>query len=507
MSRASRTRDSGPHTVSGQLGEWVTGTTDAVSRTAVWLSRSLPRPSRSGAMALWKNLSTFALNLLWITIVVAIAAVLIDALARRTTEIAPIDVPKALVERGYSPEVAGRRLRDGMNRYIDAALTETDMRNPIISMRGEIPDIVVPTVGISIGTIASSIRSFFGGGRRRVISGEVTVADDVLWLRLRLDGREFHRSPKGIAPADVDALFEAAILSILEVTEPYLAMWAVWEYKKDAEKALEMATRIIARMPESDENVVRAYNLQGIILLNREQYPEAKNALETAIKLDGRWANPHANLGYVLQQQGKRDQAIAAVGKAIELEPKIGHVTRGHFLVMDRKSSDAIDEYRKAAKLDPKSLMALYGLGHALQGAGKPEEAIVEYRNAVALNPRHAYSYSLVARLLGKQDKLELAITEYRRAIELDSMHPEFPYGLSTVLRRAGKLDEAEAECRKAIALSPKYAPARVAFGDILRDQGKRDEAIVEYRRAIELDPRDKSVQNSLDQLLREGSR
>src|SRR3954454_1369997 len=80
---------------------------------------------------------------------------------RHQVEIQPIAMPKPLAEAGYSPEVAARRLRDALDRLADAAATAGG-RALAISMHGEAPEIVVPTVGVSLSTVATYLQRFLG---------------------------------------------------------------------------------------------------------------------------------------------------------------------------------------------------------------------------------------------------------------------------------------------------------------------------------------------------------
>jgi hypothetical protein len=151
------------------------------------------------ARLFWRALTSFTLTLSAVFTVVVIGMLLIQELTRRTIAIEPISVPKELAENGYVPEVAARRLRDAVNAFVVKA--KAFMKGPDIALRGEVPDIVVPTVGISISSIAEAIRGFLHSSLHRRISGEFTIGDRLLWLRLRIDGQEFCCSAISGAPS------------------------------------------------------------------------------------------------------------------------------------------------------------------------------------------------------------------------------------------------------------------------------------------------------------------
>jgi len=110
----------------------------------------------------WKIFSSFVLSLSAVLTVLIIAALLIFEFLRTTVNIEPIAVPKSLSETGYTPEVAAKRLRDAVFQAVTDA--QSFVHGPEIDLRGERPDIVVPSIGISIDAIAASLLSYLSIG-------------------------------------------------------------------------------------------------------------------------------------------------------------------------------------------------------------------------------------------------------------------------------------------------------------------------------------------------------
>jgi hypothetical protein len=92
-------------------------------------------------------------------------AFLIRALTQRQLYIEPVSVPNSLAAIGYTPEVAAGRLRAALTRVIAAA--NSIQQAPDVALRGDQPDIVEPSVGISLDTIAAGIRTFLPVSRRQ----------------------------------------------------------------------------------------------------------------------------------------------------------------------------------------------------------------------------------------------------------------------------------------------------------------------------------------------------
>ena len=248
------------------------------------------------AKFVFANFTHIVVTLPWAVVVVFISAIVIQGLTENVTVIEPLSVPKDLAERGYTPEVAGKRLRDAVIEYAGSA--STAMTGPEIALHGESPNIVVPSVGISLDAVVSSIRTLLRITRSRSITGEFTSVGTQLWLRLRLDGLDIFKSE----PGDVDKLDEllaAAAPAVLTKIKPYIAAVAV--ANADPVAALKLTQSIIDNGSETDENVVWSYNLQGSIYIDGGDYTSAKEAVQKALLIDDSLAVAHANLGTYLR--------------------------------------------------------------------------------------------------------------------------------------------------------------------------------------------------------------
>jgi hypothetical protein len=249
---------------------------------------------RAGQFVL-RNYNDFFTKLPWAVVIVIIVAITIRGLTERVTVIRSLSVPQALADSGYTPEVAGDRLRDALTEFIDAA--NLRMHSPEMALPGELPDVVVPSVGISLDAIMASVRTLLGITRSRTITGEFTVAGGRLWLRLRIDGRELYTSGEGVDPERPDDLLKTAAPAVLSEIKPYIVASSL--ASSDPAQALDRIDAIISQYPESDDNVVWAYNLRGYIYLKQKDYAHAIEALNKAIRLDGHIATFHVKIWVV----------------------------------------------------------------------------------------------------------------------------------------------------------------------------------------------------------------
>lgn len=162
--------------------------------------------------------------------------------------------------------------------------------------------------------------------------------------------------------------------------------------------------------------------------LDRQEFPEH----------DHNWVAIMINLGTVLQQQGKHEEAIQIYHQALE------------------RQSDCAEAYN--------------GLGLCWSAQGKFEAAIQSYQQAIHHNPNLSYTYNNLGNLLKNQGKIAEAIASYQQAIKHQSDFAEAYYNLGNVLKDDGLPDEAIAAYQQAINLNPHYTAAKfgLCMGQLL---------------------------------------
>jgi tetratricopeptide (TPR) repeat protein/serine/threonine protein kinase len=233
-------------------------------------------------------------------------------------------------------------------------------------------------------------------------------------------------------------------------------------------------------------------NNLGNVLIDLGRLEEAKAEYLKAIALDPKFANPHNNLGIVLEEQGRLEEAKAEFLRAITLNPKFGqpHANLGNVLKYQGRLEEAKAECLKAIALAPKSAIPYHGLGNVLAAQGRLENAKAEYLKAIALNSKFAPPHNNLGTVLEEQGRLEEAKAEFLKAIALDPKSAYPLNNLGKVLKVQGRLEEAKAECLKAIALDPKFAIPHNNLGTVLMEQGRLEEAKAEFLKAIALNPK-----------------
>lgn len=446
-----------------------------------------------------RNYNNFFTKIPWAIAIIVILAVLIQGLFEHVIVIQAISVPPALAATGYTPEVAGNRLRDAIADFTKSA--NSHMKAPDVALQGDLPNIVVPAVGISLDAVLAALRTLFRSTRSRTVTGEFTIVGNQLWLHLRLDGQTLFVNAKDGQPDNPDALLKAAAQSVVQEIQPYYVPASM--SNSDPSRALVLIDSIISRYKDTDPrnpNLIWAYNLKGVILTHRKDltdkndYSEAKQALNTALQLDTRLAAAYVNMGNILKKEGDREGALADYHKAIKIDPEyaLAHYVLARYLEELKRFNDAIDEYRKAIKYDFDNATYHFNLAYQLAHAGAVEvvtqESIDEYRQAIRIKPAYSLAHNNLGHELQMKGQFSEAITEYEEAIKDD---PNDSMPQSNLANLIDKFTEI-------VGTDPKNTTAHIILGDAFQFSKKYQQAVAEYRAAIKVDPNNVSAQNGL---------
>ena len=248
---------------------------------------------------------------------------------------------------------------------------------------------------------------------------------------------------------------------------------------------------------------------QGNAAQEAENYSQAEAIYRRIIQLEPNNAEAYYKLCYVLDDQNKLDDAVAACRKSIALNSNNAetYYLLGYVLHRQGKLEEAIAAYRQAIQLDPKSAAAYNGLGIALSDQGKLEEAIAAYRQAIQLDPKYAPAYNNLGNALSYQGKLEEAIAAYGQAIQLDPKYATAYYNLGIALSDQGKQEEAIVAYRQALKLPDNIDPpasthalSHNGIGRVLQQQGNLEQAIEEYKKSLQIDPNYPNASNNLQE-------
>ena len=234
-----------------------------------------------------------------------------------------------------------------------------------------------------------------------------------------------------------------------------------------------------------------AHSNLGLLLGNEGRMEEAMEHYHKAIQINPNFSEALDNLGNALAAQGRFDEAIENYRQAIQINPNYATApyNLGAALAAQGRFEEAIQNYYKAIQIYPNFSEALNNLGNALAAQGRFDEAIKNYRKAIQINPDFSEALYNLGAALAAQSRFDEAIKNYRQAIQINPNYLEAQYNLGNALAARGRFDEAIESYRRAIQINPNFSEALDNLGNALAAQGRFDEAIENYRQAIQINP------------------
>jgi tetratricopeptide (TPR) repeat protein len=179
------------------------------------------------------------------------------------------------------------------------------------------------------------------------------------------------------------------------------------EHLKDDKQAEAEYRRAMELAPDETD----PHRRLAAMLLRLGRVPEAIEALETLVALDGTSAETHYRLGFAKLQQGDARHAIASL--------------------------------KEAVKLDPKLLEGWLQLGDAFMAIDKPQSAVAAYARAVELRPDVADAWVCWADSLLQSGLTAEAEQVLRSGLKATPDSPELNLTLGLLLQQLGRKSEA----------------------------------------------------------------
>ena len=172
------------------------------------------------------------------------------------------------------------------------------------------------------------------------------------------------------------------------------------------------------------------------------------------------------NLASALEAQGKTDEAVAQLRKAVRVRPYYvpARAELGQLLAAQGHSAEALQELQTAVGLRPDDPVAHFRLGSVLGSLGRTNEAAVQFAETVRLQPDNADAHYNLALALPQQGKLQDAARGFAATVSLRPNDADAHYNLGISLARLGQIDAAVVEFNETLRIRPDYLPARQAL-------------------------------------------
>ena len=246
---------------------------------------------------------------------------------------------------------------------------------------------------------------------------------------------------------------------------------------------------VLERFTGSD----RAANIPEFVALPAEAIAQIKEQFLDAYSF--------LRAGMANERTGDYPGAVRSYQRGLDVAP--GNVellnALGFALFQQGKSQEAVVALEKALAVDPKHWKAHNNLALAAIDSGELEVAEAHYRESLAIKEQPAI-YNDLGFVLEREGLPDEAAEMYRKAVKLDPGSASAQYNLGSSLARSGKYADAESHLRKALKINPN-SQNYTGLGIVLWQLGRKDEAIDSLRAAIKADPKNATAQQKLAEI------
>lgn len=247
------------------------------------------------------------------------------------------------------------------------------------------------------------------------------------------------------------------------------------------------AERSFRRGLELNPDNAELHNALGWTLFQDGRTAEAVDEYEKALAADPKHVKSHNNLALALVELRRLDEAATHFRTSVDLEPKAEiYSDLGFILAQLGKPDEARKNYQQALALDPDCASAHFNLAVASVMTGKYADAESHYQAALKQKP-NAETYNGLGYVLAHQNRLDEAVAKFRKAIEADAKYTPAYNNLADTLVKQGKLDEAESVYRRSLA-EKQSAAVLNQLGTVLVKLGKVDDAARQFGNVLVMD-------------------
>lgn len=232
---------------------------------------------------------------------------------------------------------------------------------------------------------------------------------------------------------------------------------------------LDEAGRGFAAVTQAAPNFAEAYLNLGLVREEQGRHQEAVASLEKALSLKPRLHGANLFLGIARFHLGQLEPAAAALQKEAAAYAKDSQpwMWLGIVRLAQEKPEPAAEALDKAAALAPDDIDILYhrGRAHLLVSNGS-------YRRMFEVDPHSWRVHQIMAQANAEADRHLDAVTEYQAAIKLAPAQPGLHEELGSEYRNLGKAAEAEEAFHRELEIDPGNVLAKYKLGVITVEKG-----------------------------------
>ena len=231
--------------------------------------------------------------------------------------------------------------------------------------------------------------------------------------------------------------------------------------RKDAAAAEDAFRQTIAEAPDHAEALFHLSDL----LRARHDIAGAIEYCRRAIAAKPGFVEAYVNLGLLFKEAGNAADAVGHLEAADRLRPNDPHILNNLGMVREQIApSDAVEDFRRALALDPRSAATSMNLARLLTSVARHDEAIGALETALNIIGEDADIRMLLASTCAEANRTEDAIAHYERAAAAEPQSTRSLIALANLHRQIGQFEKAHGYYQRALKLDPENCDAVIGI-------------------------------------------
>jgi tetratricopeptide (TPR) repeat protein len=254
------------------------------------------------------------------------------------------------------------------------------------------------------------------------------------------------------------------------------------------DEAQDILVSSLGRYPEH----APLYWYLGLVHMQAQRLEEATQALSAAVTFDPNLDEAAVSLAWILGDMGRFEEAERFTRQALSIKLRPERVAQlGWLLLQQQKWNEAILQLNEAVLLQPHNPETRCHLASALQHLDKKEEAIRVLGEGFLITPASIQLLQQHIRLLQDLHRNEEAQKSLGRLLALAPEDVTSSILAAVVLESAGDLQAASEHAERAVRRAEKSAQAWCALAQVRASQDRWEEARQALHTALAVEPQD----------------
>lgn len=219
---------------------------------------------------------------------------------------------------------------------------------------------------------------------------------------------------------------------------------------------------------------------KGYSMVAARQYQDAIAALDKAIELNPKYARAYSLRGSSYTRTDKPQKGIDDCTTVLELMPDNAeaYINRGLAYYKSHYYDKGIRDINRSIEINP-NIDKAYNIRGLCYLAGRAyPQAVEDFSTAIKINPRWGYPYSNRCRAYQMSGKTDIDIRDCEKAIEINPYIQEFYVNRGGAFLNLKRYDEALNDLNKAVDMDLKYMRSYFLRGLVFFNKDKYQKAV-----------------------------